>query len=193
MAGVLTQAPLFTQGGRVYPSGMEISPMISAEQIQARVAELGREIDKKIPPGEIVVIGVLKGAFVFMADLVRAIPRDMKCDFLTARSYGDATESSGTVQLAADLSAPIEGRHVLLVEDIVDTGLTLQYLLENLAARKPASLHVAALLSKPSRRRVQIEADFLGFEVPDKFIVGYGLDAAQKYRNLPYLGIMGEE
>ena len=168
----------------------EISPFISAESISERVNELGQEIARTLPSGEILAIGVLKGAFVFMADLVRAIPRDVRCDFLTARSYGDTTETSGVVELASDLAAPIEGKHVLLIEDIIDTGLTLKYLLENLAARKPASLHVAALLSKPSRRQVDIRAEFTGFEVPDQFIVGYGLDAAQKYRHLPYLGVV---
>jgi len=168
----------------------EIPQFISAERIAVRVHELGLEIDRKLPPGEILAIGVLKGAFVFMADLVRNIPRDVRCDFLTARSYGDLTETSGVVELAADLAAPIEGQHVLLIEDIIDTGLTLKYLLEILEARKPASLHDAALLSKPSRRQVDIHAEFTGFEVPDQFIVGYGLDAAQKYRNLPYLGVM---
>jgi hypoxanthine phosphoribosyltransferase len=167
-----------------------ISQFISAERIAARVAELGLEIARTLPPGEILAVGVLKGAFVFMADLVRAIPRDVRCDFLTARSYGDTTETSGIVELAADLAAPIEGKHVLLIEDIVDTGLTLKYLLEVLEARRPASLHVAALLSKPSRRKVDIRAEFTGFEVPDQFIVGYGLDAAQKYRHLPYLGVL---
>jgi hypoxanthine phosphoribosyltransferase len=136
------------------------------------------------------VVGVLRGAFVFMADLVRAIPRDARCDFLGVRSYGDATVSSGVVQITSDLLLPLEGQRVLLVEDIVDTGLTLQYLLGLLEARRPASLHVCALLSKPSRRRVQVPVDFVGFEVPDHFVVGYGLDAAQRFRNLPYIGVV---
>ncbi len=134
------------------------------------------------------MVGVLRGAFVFMADLVRAIPRELRCDFLGVRSYGDATTSSGIVEITSDLLLPIEGEHVLLVEDIVDTGLTLRYLLDILEARRPRSLHVCALLSKPSRRRVEVPVHFVGFEVPDHFIVGYGLDSGQRYRHLPYIG-----
>jgi hypoxanthine phosphoribosyltransferase len=161
--------------------------LIPAERIAERVAALGKEVGSTLPPGELVVVGVLRGAFIFMADLVRALPRDHRCDFLSVRSYGDATETSGIVEITGDLPAPIEGKHVLLVEDIVDTGLTLKYLLEVLGARRPASLHVCALLSKPSRRRVEVPVHFLGFEVPDVFVVGYGLDAGQRYRHLPYL------
>jgi hypoxanthine phosphoribosyltransferase len=169
-------------------------PFIAAEAIAARVAEIGREIDAKLPPGPILAVGVLKGAFMFLADLVRHIPRDdIAIDFLMARSYGDATETSGQVQLASDLAGPIDGKHVLLIEDIVDTGLTLKYLLEVLRARNPASLHVAALLSKPSRRQVTVPVDFTGFTIPDAFVVGYGLDYAQKFRNLPYLATVAPE
>ncbi|HEY4188528.1 MAG TPA: hypoxanthine phosphoribosyltransferase [Polyangia bacterium] len=164
--------------------------IISAEAIAARVADIGRAIDAKLPPGPMTVIGVLRGAFIFMADLTRAIPRQMTCDFLAVRSYGDATVSSGVVEITRDISTPITGRHVLLVEDIVDTGLTLKYLLEFLSARNPASLHTCALLSKPSRRRTEVPVDFMGFEVPDEFVVGYGLDAGQLYRNLPYIGVI---
>lgn len=164
---------------------MKPKQLITRDRIAARVAELGLEIDRKLPPGPILAVCVLRGAFVFMADLVRAIPREMTCDFLTARSYGDSTETSGVVEFAHDLSAPIAGKHVLLVEDIVDTGLTLSYLIDVLTRRSPASLHIATALSKPSRRKVDVKVDFIGFEVPDEFIVGYGLDAAQKYRNLP--------
>jgi hypoxanthine phosphoribosyltransferase len=167
-----------------------IRQLISSDRLAKRVAELGADIDRAMPPGEITAVCVLRGAFVFMADLVRAIPRVMTCEFLTARSYGDATESSGVVEIASDLTAPIEGKHVLLVEDIVDTGLTLKYLRDNLTARGPASLYIAALLSKPARRKVDINADFTGFEIDDEFVVGYGLDAAQRYRNLPYLGVL---
>lgn len=162
--------------------------LISPEQIASRVAALGAEIHAKIPSGTVTVVGVLRGAFIFVADLVRAIPRDLRCEFLGVRSYGAATETSGVVQITSDLSLPIEGQHVLLVEDIVDTGLTLRFLLDTLQARGPASLSVCALLNKPSRRRVDVPVDFVGFEIPDHFVVGYGMDAAQKYRALPYVG-----
>jgi hypoxanthine phosphoribosyltransferase len=165
-------------------------PLISAETIAARVAELGREIAHDIPPGPLTVVGVLRGAFVFMADLVRAIPRPLRCDFLGTRSYGDATVSSGVVEITNDLLLPIEGEHVLLVEDIVDTGLTLRYLLDILETRRPASLRVAALLSKPSRRRVEVAVHHMGFEIEDRFVVGYGLDAAQQYRNLGHIAVL---
>jgi hypoxanthine phosphoribosyltransferase len=169
---------------------MQPRVLLSAEQIASRVAALGAEIHAKLAPGTVTVVAVLRGAFIFVADLVRAIPRDIRCDFLGVRSYGAATESSGVVQITSDLSLPVEGQHVLLVEDIVDTGLTLRYLLDMLQARGPASLSVCALLNKPSRRRVEVPVDFVGFEVPDQFVVGYGLDAAQKYRALPYVGII---
>jgi hypoxanthine phosphoribosyltransferase len=165
----------------------ELRTLIEADEIAARVAGLGREIAETIPSGELLVVGVLRGAFIFMADLVRALPRPHQCDFLAVRSYGDATESSGIVQITHDLTLPIEGKHVLLCEDIVDTGLTLKYLLELLQARHPLSLRVCALLSKPSRRRVDVKVDYLGFEVPDVFVVGYGLDAAQRHRHLPHI------
>jgi hypoxanthine phosphoribosyltransferase len=165
----------------------DLRPLIDAEEIAERVGMLGREIDQAIPPGELVVVGVLRGAFIFMADLVRALSRPHQCDFLAVRSYGDATETSGIVEITGDLHGPIEGKHVLLCEDIVDTGLTLKYLLEVLQARHPLSLRVCALMSKPARRRVEVKVDFLGFEVPDVFVVGYGLDAAQRHRHLPYI------
>jgi hypoxanthine phosphoribosyltransferase len=165
-------------------------PFILADAIAGRVAALGADIAAQIPPGPLTVIGVLRGAFVFMADLVRAIPRPLRCDFLGVRSYGDATVSSGIVEITSDLLLPIAGEHVVLVEDIVDTGLTLRYLLEILEARKPASLRVCALLSKPSRRRAEVPLHHVGFEVPDQFVVGYGLDAAQQLRNLPYIAVL---
>jgi hypoxanthine phosphoribosyltransferase len=164
--------------------------IISAAAVAARVEELGRAIDAKLPAGPMTVVGVLRGAFVFMADLVRAIPRPLTCDFLAVRSYGDATVSTGVVEITSDLANPVEHRHVLLVEDIVDTGLTLKYLLDLLSARAPASLHTCALLSKPSRRRIDVSVDFVGFDVPDEFVVGYGMDAGQLYRNLPYIGVV---
>ena len=164
--------------------------LISSAAIARRVAELGREIDARLPPGPLTVVGVLRGAFIFMADLVRAIPREMTCDFLGVRSYGDATVSSGVVEITSDLSAPIAGRHVLLVEDIADTGLTLRYLQELLAARNPASIQTCVLLSKPTFTQPAIKPEFIGFEAPDAFVVGYGLDAAQLYRNLPYIAAL---
>jgi hypoxanthine phosphoribosyltransferase len=159
--------------------------LISAATIARRVTELGAEIDRRLPAGPLTVVGVLRGAFVFMADLVRAIPRELTCDFLAVRSYGDATVSSGVVQIASDLGSPIAGRHVLLIEDIADTGLTLRYLLELLRGRGPASLHTCVLLAKSSYRASGAPLDFVGFDAPDAYVVGYGLDAAQLYRNLP--------
>jgi hypoxanthine phosphoribosyltransferase len=161
--------------------------VISAQAIARRVSELSKEIDKRVPPGPLTVVGVLRGAFVFMADLVRGIPRQMTCDFLGVRSYGDATVSSGVVEITSDLGSPIEGRHVLLIEDIADTGLTLGYLQGLLRARKPASLHTCVLMAKPNLP-ASVKVDFVGFEAPAAFVVGYGLDAAQLYRNLPYIG-----
>jgi hypoxanthine phosphoribosyltransferase len=164
--------------------------LISASAIAARVAALGEEIDRALPPGPLTVVGVLRGAFIFMADLVRAIPREMTCEFLGVRSYGDATISSGVVEITSDLVAPIAGRNVLLVEDIVDTGLTLRYLLDLLTARGPASVHTCVLLSKTLPQVAPPKVDFVGFAAPDAFVVGYGLDAAQLYRNLPYVGVV---
>jgi len=164
--------------------------LISAAAIATRVGALAREIDRKLPPGPLTVVGVLRGAFIFMSDLVRAIPREMTCDFLGVRSYGDATVSSVVVEITSDLAAPIAGKHVLLVEDIADTGLTLRYLLDLLQARNPASVHTCVLLSKTAQRTTKIPVDFVGFEAPDAFVVGYGLDAGQIYRNLPYIGVL---
>jgi hypoxanthine phosphoribosyltransferase len=161
--------------------------LFAPQAIAARVAALGEDVARTIPAGDLIVVGILRGAFVFMADLVRAIPRELRCEFLGVRSYGDSTETSGVVEITSDLASSVEGQHVLLVEDIVDTGLTLKYLLDVLQARRPRSLHVCALLSKPNRRRVEVPVHFLGFEVPDVFVVGYGLDAAQRYRQLPYI------
>ncbi len=161
--------------------------LISAQTIARRVSELSKEIDVRLPPGPLTVVGVLRGAFVFMADLVRSIPRQLTCDFLGVRSYGDATISSGVVEITSDLASPIEGRHVLLIEDIADTGLTLRYLQELLLARHPTSLHTCVLMAKPTLPP-SIKVDFVGFEAPNAFVVGYGLDAAQLYRNLPYIG-----
>ena len=175
--------------------GVPPREVISADAIARRVAELGAEIDARLPPGPLTVVGVLRGAFMFMADLVRAIPRELTCDFLGVRSYGDATVSSGVVEITSDLGAPIAGRRVLLVEDIVDTGLTLKYLVDLLQARGPAAVHVCALMAKPSYMSSDGPIlDFVGFDAPpDAFVVGYGLDAAQLYRNLPYVATLDRD
>ncbi|MCA9616728.1 MAG: hypoxanthine phosphoribosyltransferase [Polyangiales bacterium] len=171
---------------------MPIDTLISAEDIQARVAELGRQITADYAGQEIVVVPVLKGSFVFAADLVRHIDVPLAVDFLGLRSY-EGTESSGVVQITSDLTKSVEGKHVLIIEDIVDTGLTMQYLLQNLETRKPASVKLASLLHKPARSKVKIPIDYLGFEIEDVFVIGYGLDYDQHYRNLPYLGVMRPE
>lgn len=162
--------------------------LISQAAIQNRVEEMGAEISRRYDGQELVVIGILNGSFVFMADLVRCIDLPLHCEFLGLSSYGDATKSSGVVAITKDLGGTIEGKHVLVVEDIVDTGLTLAYLMENLGTRKPASVSIATLLSKPARRQVRIDVDFLGFTIEDRFVVGYGLDHAGLMRNLPYIG-----
>lgn len=165
--------------------------LISASTIARRVAALGAEIDAGLPPGPLTVVGVLRGAFMFMADLVRAIPRDLTCDFLGVRSYGDATVSSGVVEITSDLGAPIAGRQVLLVEDIADTGLTLRYLHDLLKARGPARVSTCVLMAKPTYAASGgPKIDFVGFEAPDAYVVGYGLDAGQLYRNLPYIAAL---
>ena len=172
---------------------MPIKSLIDAGTIAERVADLGRAITSDFLGKELVIVPVLKGSYVFAADLARQIDLDVAVDFLGVRSYGDQQESSGVVQITTDLSTSIEGKHVILVEDIVDTGLTVAYLHENLATRQPASLKIASLLHKPARKRVPVEIDYLGFTVDDVFIVGYGLDYAQKFRNLPYLAVVTDE
>jgi hypoxanthine phosphoribosyltransferase len=168
-----------------------VRELISREKIAQRVAELGAQIASDYAAQELVLVGVLKGSFLFMADLARAIPgEDVLVDFLGLASYGDATRSSGVVQITADLTKPIEGKHVLVVEDIVDTGLTMEYLLDNLRTRHPASVKLCALLHKPDRAVKQIAIDYLGFTIPDLFVIGYGLDFAQRYRNLPFIGVL---
>jgi hypoxanthine phosphoribosyltransferase len=163
--------------------------LISAEAIATRVAELGAQItadyrDKQ----DVVVIGVLKGSVVFLADLMRHIGLPIRIEFIGISSYGDATVSSGVVQITQDVSRPVEGKHVIVVEDIVDTGHTVHYLLENLATRRPASIKLASLLHKPERQERAVKIDYLGFTIANKFVVGYGLDIAQQYRNLPFIG-----
>ena len=166
----------------------ELGPILLDEkQIQNRVRELGRQITADYQGRTPHLIGVLKGATIFHADLVRSIGVGVSVDFIAVASYGSGVKSSGEVRILKDLDESVEGKDVLLVEDILDTGLTLNYLLENLHSRCPQSLRVVTLLSKPSRRQIDVHADYVGFEVPDKFVVGYGLDFDQRYRNLPYI------
>ena len=163
--------------------------LISAEAIATRVAELGAKITEDYKDKEdVVVLGVLKGSVIFLADLARHIALPIELEFIGISSYGDATVSSGIVQITQDVSKPIEGKHVIVVEDIVDTGHTVSYLLENLKTRRPASIALASLLHKPDRQARDVKIDYLGFTIPNKFVVGYGLDVAQQYRNLPYIG-----
>jgi hypoxanthine phosphoribosyltransferase len=164
------------------------------EQLQTRIAELGAEITSDyLGQGEdVVLIGVLKGSILFLADLCRQIQLPLTMDFMSIASYGDGTKSSGVVQITADLSKSIEGKHVIVVEDIIDTGLTAHYLFENLATRKPASVKLCSLLHKPERSEVEVNIDYLGFTIPNKFVVGYGLDIAQKYRNVGFIGYVEE-
>jgi len=170
----------------------ELDVLVSEQQIAARVADLAREIEADHQDKELVLVGVLKGAFLFIGDLARKIDLPLAVDFIGLSSYGEATESSGVVKITSDLTRPIEGKHVIIVEDIVDTGLTMRYLLDNLATRHPASVKICALLSKPSRSRTRIPIRYLGFEVPDRFVVGYGLDAGEKFRNVPFIGVVKE-
>ena len=167
----------------------DIEVLYSADQIQTRVAELAKEIERGLPDGdEFVVVGVLKGSFIFMADLVRNIEKPLACDFIRVSSY-EKDRSTGVVRFEFDTTQPITGKHVLLVEDIVDTGRTLKALLEHMKAKKPASLKVASLLFKDMGTGMRDSIDFLGFEVPDKFVIGYGLDYEGRYRSLPYIGV----
>lgn len=158
--------------------------------IRARVAELGREISRDYAGKAPILVNILKGGFIFLADLVRRIDVPCEMDFMVVSSYEDRTESSGVVRILSDLGLNVEGRHVLVVEDIVDSGLTLEYLRELLLARNPASLRVVTLLDKFERRKVHVPVDYVGFRIPDKFVVGYGLDYAQRFRNLPYITVL---
>jgi hypoxanthine phosphoribosyltransferase len=169
-------------------AGAPVDVLISEADLRARVAALGAEISRDYRDRALVVIGVLKGSFVFLADLVRAIDLPLSVDFVGISSY-QGTRSTGVVQITSDLTRPIEGKDVLLVEDIVDTGLTMRYLLDNLATRRPASVRIAALLEKPARAQVKIPIDYRGFVIGDEFVVGYGLDWDGKLRNLPFVGV----
>jgi hypoxanthine phosphoribosyltransferase len=164
--------------------------LVSSEDLQKRVAELGRQISEEYAGRDLFMVGVLKGAVLFLADLMRSISVPCEVDFMAVSSYGSQTDSSGVVRIMKDLDAPIEGRHVLIIEDIIDSGLTLQYLMRNLNARNPASLEVCSLLTKPERLRVDLSPRYVGFEIPDRFAIGYGLDHVQRYRNLSYVAAL---
>jgi hypoxanthine phosphoribosyltransferase len=164
--------------------------LITAEQLRERVGELGSQISRDYRGRSLLLVGVLKGAVFFLSDLMRFIEVPVEVDFMAVASYGSATDSSGVVRILKDLDASIEGRDVLIVEDIVDSGLTLQYLCRNLGARNPSSLAVCALLNKPDRRKVDLPTRYVGFEIPDTFVVGYGLDHGEHYRNLPYVAAL---
>jgi hypoxanthine phosphoribosyltransferase len=166
--------------------------LVSRDDLQRRVAVLGDEISRDYEGRELVMVGVLKGAVLFLADLMRSIDIPCEVDFMAVSSYGSQTDSSGVVRILKDLDASIAGRHVLIVEDIIDSGLTLQYLMRNLRARDPASLEVCSLLTKPERLRVDLSPRYVGFEIPDRFAIGYGLDHAQRYRNLDYVAALAQ-
>jgi hypoxanthine phosphoribosyltransferase len=173
------------------PDGDEIGEiLVPADDLARRVGELAKEISRDYEGRDLILIGVLKGAVFFLSDLMRQLTIPCEVDFMAVASYGSATKSSGVVRILKDLDAVIEGRDVLIVEDIVDSGLTLQYLLRNLAGRNPRSLEVCALLIKPERRKVELNTRYVGFEIPNQFAIGYGLDYAERYRNLPYVAAL---
>jgi hypoxanthine phosphoribosyltransferase len=164
--------------------------LVQADELQNRIKEMAAEVSRDYKGRDLLLIGVLKGAVFFLADLMRHLDVPCEVDFMAVSSYGSSTDSSGVVRILKDLDAPLEGRNVLIVEDIVDSGLTLQYLMRTLEARNPASIEVCALLTKPERRKVDTPARYVGFEIPDKFAIGYGLDYAERYRNLPYVATL---
>ena len=164
--------------------------LIDEDRLQDRVSELGRELSRDYAGRELLLVGVLKGAVFFMADLMRSLTVPCEIDFMAISSYGSATDSSGVVRILKDLDINIEDRHVLVVEDIIDSGLTLSYLLRNLESREPASLEICALLTKPDRREIDVPVRYVGFEIPNEFVIGYGLDFAERYRNLPYVAVL---
>jgi hypoxanthine phosphoribosyltransferase len=172
---------------------MDIKPLITAEQIDEKLADLGGQITADYQGKDVLLVGVLRGAFMVMADLARHIDLPVEFDFMAVSSYGASTQTSGVVRILKDLDEEIEGRHVLIVEDIIDSGLTLNYLMKSLNVRKPASLEIAALLLKEGIQRVPLDVKYIGFPIGPDFVVGYGLDYAGKYRNLPYVGVMGAE
>src|SRR5205809_7915494 len=179
--GWMTQAELEQGGGEV---------LIDQASLQGRVVELGAEISADYAGRDLLLVGVLKGAVFFMADLMRELTVPCEIDFMAISSYGAATDSSGVVRILKDLDINIEGRHVLVVEDIIDSGLTLSYLIRNLEAREPETLEVCALMTKPDRREIDIPVRYVGFEIPNRFVIGYGLDFGERYRNLPYVGVL---
>jgi hypoxanthine phosphoribosyltransferase len=166
--------------------------LVQQDDLAHRVRALGEQISADYAGRDLFLVGVLKGAFFFLSDLMRNLDLDCEVDFMAVASYGSSTDSSGVVRILKDLDASIEGRHVLIVEDIVDSGLTLQYLLRTLRAREPASLEVCALLTKPARRKADVPIRYEGFEIPNEFVIGYGLDQAERYRNLPYVAVLSE-
>lgn len=167
--------------------------LIDEETLQNRVKELGKQITDDYRDKDLLIICILKGGVVFASDLMKVIALPLSIDFMAVSSYGSSTKSSGVVRIQKDLDEEIEGKDVLIVEDIVDTGLTLNYLVENLLSRKPASLKICCCLDKPNRRKAAINIDYVGFSIPDEFVIGYGLDYAQKFRNLPYIGVLSEK
>ncbi|MEO0081140.1 MAG: hypoxanthine phosphoribosyltransferase [candidate division WOR-3 bacterium] len=172
----------------MYPNDVQVHTLISEEQLRQKVVELGCRISSDYAGRELIVVGILKGSWIFLADLVRQLTVPVFIDFMTVSSYGASTRTSGVVKTVMDLKCPLEQRHVLVVEDILDSGLTLKYILKNLTLRNPASLKLCVLLDKPARRRADIKADYVGFVIPDHFVVGYGADYAERFRNLPYVG-----
>jgi hypoxanthine phosphoribosyltransferase len=174
------------------PGNLISDVLVSSEALQSRVAELGAELSRDYADTDLLLVGVLKGAVFFMADLVRQITVPCEIDFMAVSSYGNSTDSSGVVRILKDLDANIEGRNVVIVEDIVDSGLTLSYLIRNLEARSPASLEVCALLTKPARRIADIECRYVGFEIPNRFVIGYGLDYGERFRSLTYVAALDE-
>jgi hypoxanthine phosphoribosyltransferase len=174
------------------PPGTIGEELVSQSALERRVRELGAEISRDYEGKDLFLVGVLKGAVFFLSDLMRSLEVDCEVDFMAVASYGSSTDSSGVVRILKDLDATIEGKDVLIVEDIIDSGLTLSYLLRTLRAREPRSLEVCALLTKPERREVDLPIRYTGFEIPNKFVIGYGLDHAERYRNLPYVAVLQE-
>jgi hypoxanthine phosphoribosyltransferase len=166
----------------------DLDVLIDEETLQKRITELAREISNEYADKDLALIAILKGSYMFLADLSRALTVECTVDFLGVSSYGHRSSSTGVVQITSDLTAPIEGRDVLIVEDIIDTGLTMRYLLENLATRKPRSIKVCSLLHKPSRSKVEVPVDYVGFVIEDHFVIGYGLDYHDRFRNVPFIG-----
>ena len=167
--------------------------LIDEDRLRSRIVELGEEISADYQDRDLLLVGVLKGAVFFMADLMRQLTVPCEVDFMAISSYGASTDSSGVVRILKDLDVSIEGRHVLVVEDIIDSGLTLSYLMRNLESRNPASLEICALLTKPERREIDVPVRYVGFEIPNRFVIGYGLDFAERYRNLPYVGVLDSD